>query len=66
MCSSLRNILRILQRPKVLMFISVIIIFFLLNRSKDSVVMLKAYTTFEGIHRVVSFEKALKFWNCVI
>ncbi|XP_078348397.1 uncharacterized protein LOC144633394 [Oculina patagonica] len=59
MWTSLRFIPRILQRPKVLMFLSVITIFFLLNRSKYPE-MLKAHVNFKGIERAVSFEKGDK------
>ncbi|KAL9955864.1 hypothetical protein ACROYT_G037257 [Oculina patagonica] len=59
MWTSLRFMPRILQRPKVLMFLSVITIFFLLNRSKYPE-MLKAHVNFKGIERAVSFEKGDK------
>ncbi|XP_020624494.1 uncharacterized protein LOC110061969 isoform X2 [Orbicella faveolata] len=56
MWSFLGIILRILLHPKILMFLSVITIFFLLNRSNNPVV-LKAQVDFKGIKRSVSFEK---------
>lgn len=56
MWSLLRAILRVLQRPKVLIFLSVVTVFFFLNRSNDPVV-LKAKVDFKGIKRSVSFEK---------